>query len=219
MIKHKYTIDLHTHSISSHDGGISVESYERAITSGLLDYIAITDHNQILFAQELHKKHGDSIIVGEEIMTEEGEIIGLFLETLIKPGLSVERTIYNIHEQEGLVYIPHPFEKVRKGLQKNTLEHLIFDIDIIEVFNARAFGRWKNMEALNLAKQHTKACAASSDAHGFIGLGSAYSMVSEKVTKKNLVNLLLHADLKEEHPSVFSYMSPLYNRLRKRMRL
>ena len=83
-----FKVDLHTHSSASHDGGISFEQYQLALSTGLLDAIAVTDHNSIETAQALHELLGDQIIVGEEIMTSQGEIIGLFLKQPIAPGQS-----------------------------------------------------------------------------------------------------------------------------------
>lgn len=75
-----FKIDLHTHSTSSPDGGITAHQYEEALSTGVLDCVAITDHNRIDFAEKLERSFGDKIIVGEEIMTSGGEIIGLYLK-------------------------------------------------------------------------------------------------------------------------------------------
>ncbi|MCA9330415.1 PHP domain-containing protein, partial [Candidatus Saccharibacteria bacterium] len=116
-----YKVDLHTHSQASPDGGITAEQYAHVLSTGLLDMIAITDHNSIAYAQEVQKQLGDKIIVGEEIMTNDGEIVGLFLTQVIEPGLSAQETCRRIKAQHGLVYIPHPFETVRKGLHPEKL--------------------------------------------------------------------------------------------------
>jgi predicted metal-dependent phosphoesterase TrpH len=184
-----------------------------------LHYIAITDHNQIDFALEMQQKLGDKIIIGEEIMSEEGEVIGLFLEKKVIPGQSLERTIYDIHKQGGLAYIPHPFETVRKGLQYETIISQIKEIDIIEVFNARGFGRGKERAAYTLADRYKKPSAASSDAHSFKGLGTAFSIVSAPVTKDNLYDLLLNAEYQKNFALFLAYLAPMYNRMRKRLKL
>lgn len=93
-------IDLHTHSIASKDGAITADDYERMLETGLLDYIAVTDHNRIDFAAELHAKLGEKIIVGEEIKTTEGEIIGLYLTEAIPALLTPEETVQRIKEQQ-----------------------------------------------------------------------------------------------------------------------
>src|SRR5882757_5862760 len=96
-------IDLHTHSVASPDGSLTAVHYQRAL--GRLDVIAVTDHNRIDFAQKLQTELGERIIVGEEITTLEGEIVGLYLQTLIPAGLSVVETVRQIHAQGALVYI------------------------------------------------------------------------------------------------------------------
>jgi Predicted metal-dependent phosphoesterases (PHP family) len=73
-----YKVDLHTHSIASPDGSLNEDNYRKMLETGRLDCIAVTDHNTIAFAKELHANLGDRIIVGEEITTLDGEIIGLF---------------------------------------------------------------------------------------------------------------------------------------------
>jgi predicted metal-dependent phosphoesterase TrpH len=109
-------VDLHTHSVASPDGGISESQYQQVLNKGTLNCIAITDHNEVDFAIAMNKKFGDKIIVGEEIMTTQGEIIGLFLTEKVPAGLSPEETVKQIRKQGALVYIPHPFETFRHGL-------------------------------------------------------------------------------------------------------
>ncbi len=110
-----FKVDLHTHSVASPDGGLTAQDYLQFLEKKDLQVIAITDHDTITFASDLQAQLGVRIIVGEEITTTEGEIIGLFLSKGIPPGLSPEETIHRIRRQNGLVYIPHPFETVRKS--------------------------------------------------------------------------------------------------------
>lgn len=133
----RYVIDLHTHSIISYDGGIIATQYEKILQSGDVDCIAITDHNETSFARIMQKKLGDRIIIGEEIDTVEGEIIGLYLKETIPGGIGLDEAIASIKHQGGLVYLPHPYERFRKGLAHNSVERIVKDIDIVEVFNGR----------------------------------------------------------------------------------
>jgi predicted metal-dependent phosphoesterase TrpH len=210
-----YKVDLHTHSIASRDGGIQASQYEHALSSGLLDYIAITDHNKVSFALELQQQLGDHIIVGEEINTIEGEIIGLYLQEAIPRDLPAHEAVKRIKHQAGLVYIPHPFETVRRGIQKSVLEQLIDTVDIIEVYNGRAVFQNKGPQAVTAARLNNKPGAASSDAHGAKGLGTAYSLVKDKPTVKNLPKLLHTAQLAMEHPPLKTLLYPKFNRIRK----
>jgi predicted metal-dependent phosphoesterase TrpH len=211
-----YKVDLHTHSEASHDGGLSAEDYASLLERETLDYIAITDHNRVDFALGLHKALGDKIIVGEEIMTVEGEIIGLFLSGQVQPNLSVEETIQAIRDQNGLVYIPHPFEKRRKGISEDCLKRIIDQVDIIEVYNGRAVLRAHHgAKAFAIAKRLQKGVAASSDAHGIKGAGSSYTIVSEAPNRGSLEQNLFSPKLHFERPPLTSLLNPKTNKLKK----
>jgi predicted metal-dependent phosphoesterase TrpH len=211
-------VDLHTHSTASPDGGITQEQYLDMLENGSLDYVAITDHNSISFAQDLQKIVSDKVIVGEEIMTTEGEIIGLFLEKRIKPNMSLQKTIAAIKEQGAIVYLPHPFETVRKGITKESLEDLAKEIDIVEVYNGRAVFQNKGPEATVWARLHQKPVAAASDAHGQKGVGSAYITIKETPTAANLVKQVQTAHLTTKRPPLHTLLYPKANRLKQRLR-
>lgn len=211
-------VDLHTHSSASPDGGLTLDDYKIALDNGLLDYIAVTDHNSADFALELNKIIGNQIIVGEEIMTTEGEIIGLFLKRTIDAGLSPKETAQAIHEQGGLVYIPHPLETVRKGLSKVSLDRLAEHIDIVEVYNARAAFQNRGPQAATWARIANKAVSASSDAHGRRGLGTSYTTIEKRPTPQNLVTQLAQGSLQTGRASFASLLYPKYHRFRKKIR-
>ena len=213
------TVDLHTHSILSHDGGLDEDDYKRVIALGKLQYIAITDHNEVEFAKRMQDKIGNAIIVGEEIMTQEGEIIGLFLKEKIEPNLSVLATVTEIKKQNGLVYIPHPFETVRNGLAMHVLTSIFKDIDIIETFNGRGIFTNKNREIeeflARFSDSHSFATAASSDAHCVSGTGTSYSIVASEVVKENLVVQLREGTVHATYAPLYSLLCPKMNVLRK----
>lgn len=213
-----FKIDLHTHSAASPDGGISASQYGKVISSGKLDYIAITDHNRIDFATYLKQELGERIIVGEEIMTSAGEIIGLYLDKPIQFGLTPLETVRQIKGQGGIVYIPHPFETVRKGLHPHALEELAGYIDIIEICNGRAFFQNRSAQAVVWARLNQKLGAASSDAHGFKGLGKTYTSVSEPPNKENLLELLANATPMTDRPGMRALLYPKYHRIRKKIK-
>ena len=208
----KYKVDLHTHSILSYDGGISRQEYIKAINDKSLDYIAITDHNEIDFALKLHKEYPNTIIVGEEIMTNDGEIIGLFLTKLIPKHLSVPKTIKLIKEQGGLVYIPHPFDLLRAGLGEDLLKRYLKEIDIIEVFNARTKLTGFDKTAQKFANKYNLVSSSSTDAHIYITLGRAYNIVDTSITKDNLVAELKTGGKKEVYATALrEKFSPVIN--------
>jgi predicted metal-dependent phosphoesterase TrpH len=212
--------DFHTHSVASPDGSLTLEAYERMLQHGL-DCIAITDHNTINLALEAKESLGERIIVGEEITTTRGEIIGLFLKEVVAPGLSPDETIKRIHDQGGLVYIPHPFETVRKGLSHADLDEIADEVDIIEVHNGRAVFQNKSKEAAEWAKAHKVAGAASSDSHGVAGWGRTYTILMDATappTRENLVEMLGFTLYRTGKPGIRGMLYPKFNRLRKRKR-
>ena len=212
-----FKVDLHTHSATSHDGGISAEQYAHALSTGVLDVIAVTDHNKIDFAMRLQAELGDRIIVGEEIMTTSGEIIGLYLTERIKPGLSPLETVKQIKNQGGIVYIPHPFETVRKGLSADVLKEIVDHIDIMEVCNGRAFLQNRHTKSVIFAKLHRLRSAASSDAHGLKGLGKTYTQTKEIPSQESLLAVMTTGTPIARHPSPRALLYPKYHVLRKKL--
>ena len=213
-----FRVDLHTHSSASPDGGISEAQYRKALDSGLLDCVAVTDHNRIDFAMELQQSLGERIIVGEEIMSDAGEIIGLFLTEVVEPGLSPLDTIAAIRNQGGLVYIPHPFETIRKGLHPAVLEELSDTIDMIEICNGRAFAQNRSEQAVVWAKLNHVIGMASSDAHGYHGLGRTYTQLSQLPTRDNLLQLSMSGIPRTERPGIRALLYPKYHRLKRKLR-
>jgi predicted metal-dependent phosphoesterase TrpH len=213
-----YKIDLHTHSTASPDGSLTAGDYRRMLESGRLDFVAVTDHNTASMALKLHEEIGERIIVGEEIATESGEIIGLYLKETIPPRLTAVETVRRIREQGGLVYIPHPFETVRKGMPRDVLEELCDHIDIVEVQNGRAVFQNFSSQASAWAAERLIPGAAGSDAHGQAGWGRTYSVVKGKPERGNLRSLLRHASYQYGRPGILGIMYPKLNRLKKRMR-
>jgi predicted metal-dependent phosphoesterase TrpH len=210
-----YAIDLHTHSIASPDGSLNLDDYKRMLENGPLDVIAITDHDTISFAEEARARLGDRIIIGEEISSEAGDIIGLYLTEAVPAGLSLVETVRRIRAQGGLVYIPHPFETVRKGVQLADLEQISGKIDIVEGHNGRAVFQNRAVEARGWALAVDLPSASSSDAHGWHGWGRAYSVLERKPTRDTLAKLLAEASLVRGYVRTRGVLYPKFNRVRK----
>jgi predicted metal-dependent phosphoesterase TrpH len=211
-----YKLDLHTHSIASPDGSLTLSDYQKILESNSLSYIAVTDHNTLDFASKAADKLGSRIIVGEEIMTSDGEIIGLYLNKPIPAGLSAQTAMERIRAQGGLVYIPHPFLKKRHGLTQAILDSVQEHIDIMEVFNGRAILQNKSLSAKKWAETHNIAGASSSDAHGLHGWGRTYTLVDKAPTLHNLKDILKTADQHQQKVGVIGAMYPKANRFKKR---
>ena len=169
-------VDLHMHTSWSHDCSIEVdELLDHAETIGL-GGIAVTDHNVFggaLEAVALAEDRDLVVIPGEEVKTaDQGEIIGLFLDEEVPRGMSFAETIAAIREQGGLVYLPHPFDRMHAIADPATLHRHVAEIDVFEVFNARLLRESFNDEALRFARKYRLLQGAGSDAHVLQGVGT-----------------------------------------------
>jgi predicted metal-dependent phosphoesterase TrpH len=168
--------DLHMHTSWSHDCSIDpAELVDHADAEGL-GAIAVTDHNVFGGALEVaDQAAGRDLVVipGEEIKTDgQGEVIGLFLEREIPRGLSFDDTVAAIREQGGLVYLPHPFDRMHAIPDPKTLHRTLAQIDVLEVYNARLLFESYNDEALRFARKYNLTMGAGSDAHVLQGVGT-----------------------------------------------
>jgi predicted metal-dependent phosphoesterase TrpH len=211
-------LDLHTHSQASADGSLRLVDYQTMLKTSGLGVIAITDHNRIDFALEAQAALGDRIIVGEEIMTSEGEIIGLYLTSVIKPGATALETAQAIKQQGGLVYVPHPFETLRSGVSAEALESITELVDIIETHNGRAVFQNFGKRAGEWARKHSVATSAASDAHGLYGWGRTSTTIAALPSKDTLVSLLQdhYAHAQNGTVGLRGLAYPKLNRLRKK---
>ena len=170
------TIDLHLHTDWSHDCSIPADDLLDHAEAVGLGGIAVTDHNVFggaLEAVELARGRDLVVIPGEEVKTDtQGEVIGLFLEEEIPRGLSFAETIDAIHEQGGLVYLPHPFDRLHAIPDPATLHRHLAEIDVFEVYNARLLRDSFNDEALRFARKYRLLQGAGSDAHVLQGVGT-----------------------------------------------
>lgn len=177
-------VDLHSHSSASFDSlSDPRKMMAKAVRLGLT-HLAITDHERVDGAQRAAElaPPGLQVIVGEEIKSADGDILGLFLHEAIAPGLSAAETAAAIREQGGLVGLPHPFDGFRNsggsqaGEGEQKLEELAAIVDYVEVHNARAY-RDANPLAAAYAHRHGLPGVASSDAHSITELGIASTIL------------------------------------------
>jgi predicted metal-dependent phosphoesterase TrpH/glycosyltransferase involved in cell wall biosynthesis len=168
--------DLHLHTSWSHDCAIEPEELVAHALEQGLGAIAVTDHNEFDGALEsVELGHGTplTVIPGEEIKTDgQGEVIGLFLTEQIPRGMSFDETITAIRDQGGLVYLPHPFDRLHSIPDAQTLRRHLGEIDIFEVYNARLLFEAYNDEALRYARKYNLTMGAGSDAHVLQGVGT-----------------------------------------------
>ncbi|MBE0429270.1 MAG: glycosyltransferase [Thermoleophilia bacterium] len=198
--------DLHMHTSFSSDCRTAPEELLAACEESGLAAIAVTDHNTIegAVATASMAPPGLMVIVGEEIKTSEGEIIGLYLSEEIPRGLSPEETIRHIKRQGGLVYVPHPFDPLHKTPSYETLARNAADIDIIEVYNPRIAFASFNEKARRLARKYGIPGAAGSDCHVAAGVGTAMISLRPFNGPQELLLSLREADI------IRSRVSPIY---------
>jgi predicted metal-dependent phosphoesterase TrpH len=177
-------VDLHMHTDHSYDCATPVEVLLASAREQGLGAIAVTDHNEIsgaLAAQAQAAEPGTQgglgsnpkVIVGEEVKTaKEGEVIGLFIKERIPRGLSLAETVAEIRRQGGVVYVPHPFDRMHSVPDYEYLLEILDDVDAIEVFNPRVAISAFNDEAVRFAAKYRVLAGAGSDSHVAQGLGS-----------------------------------------------
>jgi predicted metal-dependent phosphoesterase TrpH len=173
----KAFVDLHCHTRASFDCLAAPRAVVRAAAERGLTHLAITDHDRIdgaLEARELAPA-GLTVLVGEEVKTRDGDLICVFLEEAIPPGMSAEETIEAAREQGALVGIPHPFDQMRGSLMRDErMESIGGSVDWVETHNARLVGRG-NERAAVYAGEHALPGVAVSDAHSILEVGVAYT--------------------------------------------
>ncbi|UGS33955.1 CehA/McbA family metallohydrolase [Capillimicrobium parvum] len=192
-------VDLHMHTDHSGDCATPVEVLLATARDQGLGAIAVTDHNEISGALEAREKaaeFGVKVIVGEEVKTaSQGEVIGLFLTEKIPRGLTLQETVAEIRRQGGLVYVPHPFDRMHAVPDYEHLLAIVDEVDAIEVFNPRvAIGAF-NEEAERFAAKYRIVAGAGSDSHVAPGLGSVRIRMRDFDGPEEFLESLREADI------------------------
>jgi predicted metal-dependent phosphoesterase TrpH/glycosyltransferase involved in cell wall biosynthesis len=200
-------VDLHMHTDHSPDCATPVEVLLETARERGLGAIAITDHNEIsgaLAAREVAESmDGIKVIVAEEVKTaEEGEVIGLFLEEKIPRGMTMGETIAEIRRQQGLVYVPHPFDRLHSVPDYEHLLEIVEQIDILEVFNPRVALTAFNEEAERFAAKYRIVPGAGSDSHVAQGLGSVMIRVHDFDGPQEFLEAMRDADIVRKHKNL-----------------
>ena len=183
--------DLHLHTDRSPDSLITpAKLVARCLDRGI-NCLAVADHNSIEGALAVQSIAPFLVIVAEEVKSSQGEIIGLFLKEAILPGLSPEETVRRIKEQGGLVYLPHPFDRMRREpLRSAARENILSSIDIVEAFNSRTTFAADNTRARRFAEANGLAMSAGSDAHSLWEVGSTHVEMAEFETPQEFLDAL-----------------------------
>lgn len=177
----RFFADLHCHTSYSFDSLSSPRAVVRAAAQRGLTHLAVTDHERIDGAQAAREAapEGLTVIVGQEVRTQGGDLIGLFLERPVAPGMTSLDAARAIREQGGVVGLPHPFDRFRSsGGRRNTAAawaELLALVDYVEGHNGRLMVGDGNLRAVELARAHGLPTAAVSDAHTVLEVGVAYT--------------------------------------------
>jgi glycosyltransferase involved in cell wall biosynthesis len=200
-------VDLHMHTDHSHDCVTPVDVLLATARERGLGAIAVTDHNEISGALDARAKaadYGVKVIVGEEVKTaDQGEVIGLFIEEKIPRGLTLEETIAEIKRQGGLVYVPHPFDRLHSVPDYEHLLAVVDDVDAIEVFNPRIAIPAFNEEAVRFAGKYRIVGGAGSDAHVAQGLGEVRIRMRDFDGPQEFLESLRDADITGRPSSLY----------------
>jgi predicted metal-dependent phosphoesterase TrpH len=209
--------DFHIHTRFSRDSILTEERFiEKAVERGLT-HVCVTNHNNIEGAIAVRDKVADlgltdklTVILGEEVSTADGEVVGIFLTRTIPRGLSANETADEIHRQGGLVSIPHPFDpfrgsRIREGPLRNLAE--MRKIDAIEVFNCRVTFQRHNLEAAEFANRYGIPGIAASDSHSSFEVAMAFNAMPAFDTAEELKASLTDNDWQASRSSVFIHLT------------
>lgn len=218
MYENYWHCDLHIHTQFSKDSLMEPNLILKTAVKRGINCIAITDHNEIDGAyrvKSISKNYNICVIIGEEIKTSEGEIIGYFLQKKIPQGLSPEETVMKIKKQGALVAIPHPFDRLRKSrLKTSALLRILPYVDIIEAFNGRTHYPDDNKRALTFARKNKKLKSAGSDSHTSLEIGSTFVTIPPFVSKDNFKESLRQGNItgrkNPDYVHIFSTLIKIY---------
>ena len=175
--------DLHCHTSASFDSLSKPADVARVAAERGLTHLAITDHDRIdgALAARAAAPPELTIIVGQEVRTSAGDLIALFVERPIPPGLAPAEAAQLIREQGGVVGLAHPYDRFRAGAGRpgweGELEQLLPLLDYIEIWNSRLMMGDGNRRAAELAHANGLPGVAVSDAHTLLEVGVSYTIL------------------------------------------
>jgi len=213
-------VDMHVHTCYSKDATLSLETIIETCRRRGLDGVAITDHNTIAGALALKEitPWPLLVIVGEEINTTKGEILGLFLKEEIPRGLTPEEAVARIKEQGGLVGVPHPLDRVRRSaMGRVALLDILDELDFLEGFNSRVTFPSDNRKAQALAQAQGLPITAGSDAHTAYEIGRAYVEMLNFNGQEGFLEALREAQIFGRLTPPWIHIASTWTRLRRRL--
>jgi predicted metal-dependent phosphoesterase TrpH len=208
-------VDLHNHTHYSPDSILSPRSFVREARRRGLDVVAVTDHNTTSGALAVRELSEKPVIIGEEVKSADGEILGLFLSEDVPKGLPASETIARINAQGGVVGVPHPFDSLRSALHEDVMLTLVDQIDFIEALNARMVFSAHNDKARDFAASHDLPTTAGSDAHSPWEVGHCYVEMPPFEGPTDFLSALHQGQLKGRLSTPFVHLISRYAYLRR----
>lgn len=190
--------EFHVHTKASHDSLMGRRALLAVCKARKVGCVAITDHNEVSGAIALKpylEAHGVRVIVGEEVFTSEGEIIGLFLKERVEPGMTPEETVAEIHRQGGIVYVPHPYDEKRHKtvLSSGAQRRLASEFDCMEVHNGRNLNASYSERQAEIAGELGAPAVVGGDSHCFFEVGRNVCVTDENFTRESFGRMLSSA--------------------------
>ena len=211
-------VEFHCHTIYSKDCLLPPEKLVEVCRKKKIDRVVVTDHNTIAGAQHAKELDPERVIIGEEILTEKGELLAAYMTREIPPGLSPLETITRLRDQGAFISVSHPFDRMRTGhWQIDDLIEILPLVDAIETFNARSMWPGANQQARDFAGEHDLLRTAGSDAHTGYELGKAYMLMPDFQDADSLRQALSKALFNVSQSSSLIHFTSRYAVWRKKM--
>ncbi len=195
---------IHLHTDYSYDSDISLDTLARSIEAEDIGCVAVTDHDTITGALHLRRKTNAKVIVGEEVTTRDGHLIGLFLSERVRPGMSARDTAMAIRDQGGIVLAPHPFVRAFGCGLGDVTERIVDLIDAVEVNNAQNFLSRPDRLADRFASEHGLPKFCGADSHMTMSIAPCHQMMPDFDSPATFIDSLCQAELSPgRHPLAF----------------
>jgi predicted metal-dependent phosphoesterase TrpH len=212
-------VEFHSHTIYSKDSLTTPEKLLLTCQKKGIHKIVVTDHNSTRGALEAKKLDPERVIVGEEIMTQEGELLAFYVKEEIPKGLSPMEAIATLRDQGAFISVSHPFDIMRKGhWNESMLLDILPHIDAIEIFNARCYRASFNQHAQDFAQKNNIPGTAGSDAHALFEIGRASMILPDFHDTQSLKSALQDARIDAKLSSPFVHFTSRYAVWRKMLK-
>ncbi len=210
-------VEFHCHTAYSRDSLLPPRRLVEACRQKGIDRVIVTDHNTIAGGLAAARLDPQRVIVGEEIMTTEGEILAAFVTEEIPPGLAPEEALQRLRTQGAFISISHPFDGWRKGgWREADLFRILPLVDAIEVYNSRCMSPSFNRQAMDFARRHDLAGTVGSDAHTAFELGRSVLLLEPFDNSADLRRVIRQAVPVTHWSPPWFHFSSRYAKIRKK---